>query len=124
MEKNVLTGARPFGGFWRGEGGGLRKWGEGVVRRGTLAVGNRRRAARSLPVESRLPPVPPTPPDAAFTLSQHTLNPSLPTKPATSTVLATGKTFNLKPLGDAGPVIDAGGIFDFARAQGMIKTAV
>jgi len=40
------------------------------------------------------------------------------------TVLATGKTFNLKPLGDAGPVIDAGGIFDFARAQGMIKTAV
>ncbi|KAF8058925.1 SSU1 [Scenedesmus sp. PABB004] len=34
----------------------------------------------------------------------------------------TGKEYALKPLGDAGPVIDAGGIFDFARAQGMIKT--
>lgn len=39
------------------------------------------------------------------------------------TVVDTGKTYPLKPLGDAGPVIDAGGIFDYARAQGMIKTA-
>lgn len=39
------------------------------------------------------------------------------------TVVDTGKTYPLKPLGDAGPVIDAGGIFDYARSQGMIKTA-
>jgi 3-isopropylmalate/(R)-2-methylmalate dehydratase small subunit len=37
------------------------------------------------------------------------------------TVLSTGKKYNLKALGDAGPVIDAGGIFNFARATGMIK---
>lgn len=39
------------------------------------------------------------------------------------TVVATGKTYSLKPLGDAGPVIDAGGIFNYARETGMIKTA-
>lgn len=38
------------------------------------------------------------------------------------TDLTTGKQYNLKSLGDAGPVIDAGGIFDFARREGMIKT--
>ncbi|KAL2651199.1 hypothetical protein R1flu_019327 [Riccia fluitans] len=31
-----------------------------------------------------------------------------------------GKTFPLKPIGDAGPVIDAGGIFAYARKTGMI----
>lgn len=36
----------------------------------------------------------------------------------------TGKEYPLKPLGDAGPVIDAGGLFDYARQQGMIKSAV
>lgn len=36
---------------------------------------------------------------------------------------STGKTYPLKPIGEAGPVIDAGGIFEFARRQGMIKTA-
>jgi 3-isopropylmalate/(R)-2-methylmalate dehydratase small subunit len=30
------------------------------------------------------------------------------------------KTFPLKSLGDAEPVIDAGGIFEFARKTGMI----
>ncbi|KIZ07381.1 3-isopropylmalate/(R)-2-methylmalatedehydratase small subunit [Monoraphidium neglectum] len=35
---------------------------------------------------------------------------------------ATGKEYSLKPIGEAGPVIDAGGIFEFARRQGMIKT--
>ena len=30
------------------------------------------------------------------------------------------KTFQLKPLGDAEPVIDAGGLFEFARKSGMI----
>ena len=34
-----------------------------------------------------------------------------------------GKTYALKPIGDAGPVIDAGGIFDYARKEGMIKEA-
>ncbi len=28
--------------------------------------------------------------------------------------------FSLKPLGDVGPVIDAGGLFDYARQTGMI----
>lgn len=41
----------------------------------------------------------------------------------TLTAVASGKVYSLKPLGDAGPVIDAGGIFEFARRQGMIKTA-
>lgn len=31
-----------------------------------------------------------------------------------------GKTFTLKPLGDVRPVIDAGGLFDYARQTGMI----
>jgi 3-isopropylmalate/(R)-2-methylmalate dehydratase small subunit len=39
------------------------------------------------------------------------------------TDLSTGKHYSLKPLGDAGPVIDAGGIFNFARESGMIKSA-
>ena len=33
-----------------------------------------------------------------------------------------GKTFNLKPLGDVEPVIDAGGIFAYARQTGMISS--
>ena len=37
--------------------------------------------------------------------------------------LSSGRTFSLKPLGEAAPVVDAGGIFNYARAQGMIKTA-
>lgn len=35
---------------------------------------------------------------------------------------ATGKTFDLRPLGDVQPVVDAGGIFNFARKSGMIKS--
>src|SRR6202789_468331 len=31
-----------------------------------------------------------------------------------------GKTYALKPLGEVKPVIDAGGIFDFARQSGLI----
>ncbi|MEW5315690.1 MAG: hypothetical protein WDW38_007100 [Sanguina aurantia] len=34
-----------------------------------------------------------------------------------------GKTYQLNPIGEAGPVIDAGGIFEFARRAGMINTA-
>ncbi len=33
---------------------------------------------------------------------------------------ANGKTFPLKPLGEVKPVIDAGGIFEFARQSGLI----
>jgi 3-isopropylmalate/(R)-2-methylmalate dehydratase small subunit len=36
--------------------------------------------------------------------------------------LRTGRAFRLKPLGDALPVIRAGGIFAYARATGMIPT--
>lgn len=33
----------------------------------------------------------------------------------------TGKEYKLKPIGDAGPVIEAGGIFAYARKTGMIS---
>lgn len=36
---------------------------------------------------------------------------------------STGKQYSLKPIGDAGPVIEAGGIFAFARQTGMISSA-
>ncbi|MBN2507804.1 MAG: 3-isopropylmalate dehydratase [Verrucomicrobia bacterium] len=36
---------------------------------------------------------------------------------------ATGKVYALKPLGDVRPVVDAGGLFNFARQSGMIRTA-
>jgi 3-isopropylmalate/(R)-2-methylmalate dehydratase small subunit len=39
----------------------------------------------------------------------------------TLTDLSTGKQYSLKPIGEAGPVIDAGGIFEYARRTGMIK---
>lgn len=35
----------------------------------------------------------------------------------------TGKEYRLKPIGDAGPVIEAGGIFAYARQTGMIASA-
>lgn len=38
------------------------------------------------------------------------------------TVVDTGKTFALRPLGEAKPVIDAGGLFDYARQTGMIPS--
>lgn len=34
----------------------------------------------------------------------------------------TGKEYKLKPIGDLGPVIDAGGIFAYARKTGMIAS--
>lgn len=34
---------------------------------------------------------------------------------------STGETFSFKPLGDARSVIDAGGLFDYARETGMIS---
>ena len=33
----------------------------------------------------------------------------------------TGKTYELKPLGEVKPIIDQGGIFDYARNAGMLK---
>jgi 3-isopropylmalate/(R)-2-methylmalate dehydratase small subunit len=36
-------------------------------------------------------------------------------------ILNSSETIATKPLGDARPVIDAGGLFDFARKSGMIK---
>lgn len=38
------------------------------------------------------------------------------------TLTTGGKTYSLKPLGDARPVIDAGGIFNYARQSGMIES--
>ncbi len=35
---------------------------------------------------------------------------------------STGKQYPLDPLGDAKPIIDAGGIFDYAAKAGMLKT--
>jgi 3-isopropylmalate/(R)-2-methylmalate dehydratase small subunit len=40
-----------------------------------------------------------------------------------NTLTVNGKTYALKPLGEAKPVIDAGGLFNFARASGMIPSA-
>ena len=39
---------------------------------------------------------------------------------ATVTAKATGKVYKFKPLGDVRPVVDAGGLFNYARASGMI----
>ena len=39
---------------------------------------------------------------------------------STVTVKATGKSYSFKPLGDVRPVVDAGGLFNFARKTGMI----
>ncbi len=38
----------------------------------------------------------------------------------TVTVKNTGKIFKFKPLGDVRPVVDAGGLFNYARKSGMI----
>jgi 3-isopropylmalate/(R)-2-methylmalate dehydratase small subunit len=40
----------------------------------------------------------------------------------TLTVDATGRGHSLKPLGEIRPVIDAGGLFNYARQAGMIPT--
>jgi 3-isopropylmalate/(R)-2-methylmalate dehydratase small subunit len=40
---------------------------------------------------------------------------------STLKVHSTGKVYNLKSLGEAKPVIDAGGLFEFARKSGMIQ---
>jgi 3-isopropylmalate/(R)-2-methylmalate dehydratase small subunit len=39
------------------------------------------------------------------------------------TRLRDGKRFEMQPLGEAAPVIDAGGLFEYARREGMIASA-
>src|SRR5215475_3764857 len=39
---------------------------------------------------------------------------------STVTARSTGNTYSFKPLGDVRPVVDAGGLFNYARQQGMI----
>jgi 3-isopropylmalate/(R)-2-methylmalate dehydratase small subunit len=39
---------------------------------------------------------------------------------ATVTVKNTGKVYHFKPLGEVRPVVDAGGLFNYARKSGMI----
>ena len=39
---------------------------------------------------------------------------------ASVTLQATGKVYSFKPLGDVRPVVDAGGLFNYARQSGMI----
>jgi 3-isopropylmalate/(R)-2-methylmalate dehydratase small subunit len=39
------------------------------------------------------------------------------------TLTVNGKTYSLKPLGEVKPVIDAGGVFNFARQSGMLPAA-
>jgi 3-isopropylmalate/(R)-2-methylmalate dehydratase small subunit len=38
------------------------------------------------------------------------------------TLKSSGKTYSFKPLGDVRPVVDAGGIFNYARQTGMIPS--
>lgn len=42
---------------------------------------------------------------------------------ATVTVQSTGQVFRFKPLGDVRPVVDAGGLFNYARQTGMMPAA-
>ena len=41
---------------------------------------------------------------------------------ATATEKSTGKVHKFKPLGEVRPVVDAGGLFNYARQTGMIPT--
>jgi 3-isopropylmalate/(R)-2-methylmalate dehydratase small subunit len=40
---------------------------------------------------------------------------------ATVKVKKSGQIFQFKPLGDVRPVVDAGGLFNYARQTGMIS---
>src|SRR5262245_4162249 len=42
---------------------------------------------------------------------------------ATVSIEATGKACSFKPLGDVRPVVDAGGLFNYARQTGMIAAS-
>jgi len=36
--------------------------------------------------------------------------------------LTTAEEWSLKPLGEVAPIIEAGGVFEYARKVGMLKT--
>ena len=40
----------------------------------------------------------------------------------TLTNLTTGRKYDLKPLGDVKPIVEAGGVFEYARQTGMLPT--
>jgi 3-isopropylmalate/(R)-2-methylmalate dehydratase small subunit len=40
------------------------------------------------------------------------------------TNVTTGKTYAIKPLGDVGPIVAAGGIFEYAKETGMLDSSV
>ena len=42
----------------------------------------------------------------------------------TVTVKGTGKVYQFKPLGDVRPVVDAGGLFNYARKTGMMPQSI
>jgi 3-isopropylmalate/(R)-2-methylmalate dehydratase small subunit len=42
---------------------------------------------------------------------------------ATVKLHGTGRVHSFKPLGEVRPVVDAGGLFNFARKSGMIASA-
>lgn len=47
---------------------------------------------------------------------------SLDTQSNTLTNVTTGKTFEMNPLGEVKPIIDAGGVFNYAREKGMLSS--
>jgi 3-isopropylmalate/(R)-2-methylmalate dehydratase small subunit len=47
---------------------------------------------------------------------------SLDVTKATLTNLTTGEVYELKPLGDVAPILEAGGVFPYARQAGMLKS--
>ncbi|KAH7277905.1 hypothetical protein KP509_38G014800 [Ceratopteris richardii] len=66
------------------------------------------------------------PVESEFSLSKEFETGNIVTLDLESNVLinhSQNKQYTLKPLGDAGPVIDAGGLFAFARKTGMISSA-
>lgn len=45
---------------------------------------------------------------------------TIDTEGLTITNNTTGKTYDMKPLGDVQPIIEAGGVFEYARQSGML----
>ena len=43
-------------------------------------------------------------------------------KAGTIANVTTGETWSLRPLGEVAPILDAGGIFTYARRVGMLKS--
>ena len=45
---------------------------------------------------------------------------TLDTEAGTLTNDTSGETYDLKPLGDVAPIIEAGGVFNYAKQTGML----